>query len=297
MLFNLFTILTLTSLKKPGLSELIDHADLETKQLKRLFLAKTFFLITLTVNIFKPAALYLFGFSPQEGILIDFDLQWLTSLDSKQFFDFILTNNFDFSLNQLITPALLITFFILEYDLVILPFGYRSFAATSNPLWRTGKGKDQRNSDDHVQNTAMNNHPPAKNKAKNGPQTDNGADPYFAVKTRYIKYTFFWLIFYTWLPIITIRINLGFDTLDYRRVVEAMLLGLKRAFHHQFLSFSSIFANLLRIVVFLVFCFLSSTLGAIWFGEAKEHRPGNTTTNDFYAVGDHPQNQFFWYRV
>ncbi len=71
-----------------------------------------------------------------------------------------------------------------------------------------------------------------------------------------------WLLYKMWLPVLTVAVNLGFERLDHRRVVQAMLTGLRNQYHGAFLAWNSGVANLgrlLRLVVLLMI--------VVWAGE------------------------------
>lgn len=77
---------------------------------------------------------------------------------------------------------------------------------------------------------------------------------------RILKQTFFWHLFNAWVPSMVIQVNLGFDTLDYRRVIEAMLQGLKADYYRHFLSRESLLANVKSVATVLVVLFLSKNV-------------------------------------
>src|SRR5262249_33685528 len=47
--------------------------------------------------------------------------------------------------------------------------------------------------------------------------------------------TFPWSLYRAWLPVIVVSVNLGFEGLDHRQVVQAMLTGLRARYHRTFL--------------------------------------------------------------
>ncbi|HET9930371.1 MAG TPA: ATP-binding protein, partial [Polyangiaceae bacterium] len=58
-----------------------------------------------------------------------------------------------------------------------------------------------------------------------------------SVKTRELaRATLFYSIFRTWLPLLTVRVNLGFDDLNHSHVVTSMLVGLRNEFHRVYVS-------------------------------------------------------------
>src|SRR6185369_7565511 len=74
-----------------------------------------------------------------------------------------------------------------------------------------------------------------------------------------------WVLYKTWLPVLTLSVNLGFEKLDHRRVVYAMLAGLRDQYQRVFLSWSSSLANLGRIVGLLLLLLLVNLAGDQWF--------------------------------
>lgn len=245
LILNLFIILfmlfSMGSLNKNTPSSLIKGSEPKNTLLFFLLLLKILFLVSMCSSIFLPTLQHFeFLASPINNTLNSFSSGLAQTADTSQ----------DLIFQWLSIPILFLILFILEYDLIILPQGYRLFVAGTNPIWR--------------KNATSETQP---NQVYSDSQLEAAIRKtnIFSHSNSHVKYTFFWLIFNTWLPIMTIRINLGFDTLDYRRVVEAMLLGLKKAYHRQFLSFSSFFANIQRVFVLLIFCCLSSVIGHEWF--------------------------------
>ncbi|HKP56739.1 MAG TPA: hypothetical protein VJV78_08465 [Polyangiales bacterium] len=51
--------------------------------------------------------------------------------------------------------------------------------------------------------------------------------------------TLFWLLYQTWMPVLIVRVNLGFDAPSHTRVVEAMLVGLRESYHRVFITWRS----------------------------------------------------------
>jgi len=87
--------------------------------------------------------------------------------------------------------------------------------------------------------------------------------------------TFFWHIFDAWLPVLVIPVNLGFDALDYRRVSEAMLAGLKNAYERVFVHWSSPLVAARRFLVVALLMTLAVVVGDEWIG-APEVAHGGT---------------------
>ena len=77
---------------------------------------------------------------------------------------------------------------------------------------------------------------------------------------RLVKQTFFYEIYASWLPVLLVPVNLGFDTLDHRRVVEAMLAGLRDVYKKTFFRWSSLFYLATRVLSLML------TLGLTAFG-------------------------------
>ncbi|HWM90517.1 MAG TPA: hypothetical protein VN493_07085 [Thermoanaerobaculia bacterium] len=73
--------------------------------------------------------------------------------------------------------------------------------------------------------------------------------------------TFPWTIYRLWLPVLVLSVNLGFDRLDHRRVVHAMLAALRDEYHRTFLSWSSALANLGRLVALLLILAMVTLVG------------------------------------
>jgi hypothetical protein len=76
------------------------------------------------------------------------------------------------------------------------------------------------------------------------------------------KMTMPWQLYKMWLPIIMVAVNLGFDKLDHRRVVQSMLIGLRSQYHRTFLSWNSAIANMGRLLRLMVVLMI-----VVWAGE------------------------------
>ena len=101
--------------------------------------------------------------------------------------------------------------------------------------------------------------------------TASGADRH----RRYAALTLPWVIFKAWLPVLVIKVNLGFDGLDHRRIIQAMLAGLRDQYQRSFLAWSSGLANLGRFLT-LLFVFGAAYLTAgVWFNPAQTHDLAN----------------------
>jgi hypothetical protein len=87
---------------------------------------------------------------------------------------------------------------------------------------------------------------------------------------RLAEQTFFWKTFTSWLPVLVIPVNLGFDVLEYRVVIEAMLAGLKDRYHQTFLHWSSPLVMLRRWLMGAILVGLAFYAAERWFAA-----PGN----------------------
>jgi hypothetical protein len=67
-----------------------------------------------------------------------------------------------------------------------------------------------------------------------------------------------WETYKSWLPVLPISVNLGFDRLDHRRVIQTMLVGLRECYHRTFLAWNSSFANLGRFLGLLALIILTA---------------------------------------
>jgi len=97
-----------------------------------------------------------------------------------------------------------------------------------------------------------------------------------SVRRKYHKLaeqTFFWSAFKTWLPVLVAPVNLGFDSLEHRHVIEAMLAGLKASYRRAFLHWSSFLVIARRLIVGGIIVALTLFAGMRWFGEPAEPKP------------------------
>lgn len=78
-----------------------------------------------------------------------------------------------------------------------------------------------------------------------------------------------WETYKTWLPVLPVAVNLGFDRLDHRRVIQTMLVGLRERYHRTFLAWNSGFANLGRFLGLLVLLILTASLGRLFSAPDK----------------------------
>ncbi len=82
---------------------------------------------------------------------------------------------------------------------------------------------------------------------------------------RLAELTFPWMMYRTWLPVLVTEVNLGFEKLDHRRVVQAMLVGLREKYYSTFLSWDCGLANLWRLLgVILVIVLATLTDDALF---------------------------------
>ncbi|MFL6197159.1 MAG: ATP-binding protein [Thermoanaerobaculia bacterium] len=69
-----------------------------------------------------------------------------------------------------------------------------------------------------------------------------------------------WATYKAWLPVMSVAVNLGFDRLDHRHVIQAMLVGLRERYHRAFHAWNSGFANLGRFIGILMILVLVSLI-------------------------------------
>lgn len=92
--------------------------------------------------------------------------------------------------------------------------------------------------------------------------------------------TFPWIAYNAWLPTLVTTVNLGFDKLDHRGVVQAMLVGLRNEYHRHFLAWNAPVANLARLLFVAVVLVLVTQAGARWF-----RIPLSPTETPFASIG------------
>ncbi len=112
-----------------------------------------------------------------------------------------------------------------------------------------------------------------------GVAKDEAGDVSRAYQRRLLEQTLFWRVHQSWLPILTVPVNLGFDSLDHRRVVEAMLTGLRDAYHKLFFQWSSPTRLVATGGGLLMLSWISLSLGNHWFHVDESHQ-------DRLAAGD-----------
>lgn len=83
---------------------------------------------------------------------------------------------------------------------------------------------------------------------------------------RYAEKTFYWSAYTAWLPVLLIPVNLGFDVLEYRQVIEAMLAGLSESYRRTFLHWSNPLIMARRCLAGLVLAWIALFAGERWFG-------------------------------
>ena len=79
------------------------------------------------------------------------------------------------------------------------------------------------------------------------------------------RLTFPWSACTIWLPTLTVTVNLGFEEMDHKRVVHAMLAGLRTEYHRLFLAWHSSVANIIRFISLLLLMVLVAQIGRAWF--------------------------------
>lgn len=90
-----------------------------------------------------------------------------------------------------------------------------------------------------------------------------------------LQQTYFWRVTNAWLPVLTVPVNLGVDRLEYRRVIEAMLMGLREKYRRFFLNWGSHFTAVRRLLFLGLVVIATIILGDGWFGirQYEEGRP------------------------
>lgn len=89
---------------------------------------------------------------------------------------------------------------------------------------------------------------------------------------RLVNYTFFAFLYRWWLPSFVVRVNLGVEALDHRRVIEAMLGGLRDVYERTFLHWRSPLANAGRAVRMMLLVTATTLAADHFFGSSV---PGN----------------------
>jgi hypothetical protein len=69
-----------------------------------------------------------------------------------------------------------------------------------------------------------------------------------------------WATYKAWLPVLSVAVNLGFDRMDHRHIIQAMLVGLRERYHRTFHAWSSGLANLGRYIGLLFLLVLVSLI-------------------------------------
>ncbi|MDY7094862.1 MAG: ATP-binding protein [Acidobacteriota bacterium] len=77
--------------------------------------------------------------------------------------------------------------------------------------------------------------------------------------------TFFWTLHKTWSPLLVSSVNLGFERLDHRRVVQAMLIDLRERYNRKFVAWNSVIGNVIRVIKVLVLILVVAMAGRHWF--------------------------------
>ena len=114
----------------------------------------------------------------------------------------------------------------------------------------------------HVRPDSTLRHQTSEVRSATSPDDPEGSRWY---QRRLLQQTLFWRIHQAWLPILTIPVNLGFDALDHRRVVEAMLTGLRDVYEQVFFRWTSPTRFVIRGSTALLVVWITMSLGAGWF--------------------------------
>lgn len=73
-----------------------------------------------------------------------------------------------------------------------------------------------------------------------------------------------WAVYRSWLPVLPVSVNLGFDRLDHRRVVQAMLVGLRDLYYKSFLAWNCSLANIARLAGIIALLVFVTLTGKAW---------------------------------
>ena len=90
---------------------------------------------------------------------------------------------------------------------------------------------------------------------------------------QFFRLTFFWYIFSSWMPTSVIRVNLGFEELDHREVVHAMLTGLREDFQDKLVSWRSPTTSTVLVAKFLLVVVVSTMVAEQVFAIRPELPP------------------------
>ncbi|HYU34114.1 MAG TPA: hypothetical protein VEW48_18315 [Thermoanaerobaculia bacterium] len=96
-------------------------------------------------------------------------------------------------------------------------------------------------------------------------RSDRGLAEHQSILRDLAEVTFPWIVYRAWLPVIVSSVNLGFERLDHRRVIQAMLVSLRARYEKVFLAWNSAVANLGRLLGLLIILFLVNIVGERWF--------------------------------
>lgn len=77
--------------------------------------------------------------------------------------------------------------------------------------------------------------------------------------------TFPWFSHRMWLPTLVVHVNLGFNRLDHRRIIQAMLTGLRDEYQKMYVSWNSAIANVGRFVGLMLLVWMVTSIGRAWF--------------------------------
>ena len=75
-----------------------------------------------------------------------------------------------------------------------------------------------------------------------------------------------YLNYLAWMPTLIVRVNLGFDSLDHRGVIQAMMVGLREEYYRCFLAWNSTLAMLRSFILLVLLLWLVNLTGSSWFG-------------------------------
>lgn len=84
--------------------------------------------------------------------------------------------------------------------------------------------------------------------------------------------TFSSLLIKYWTPSLVVRINLGFDSLDHRSVIHAMLHGLRDEYHRRFLSLYSVYSIISKFCCWVLLVVLVGLLSRVFFDFPEIHQ-------------------------
>ena len=99
-----------------------------------------------------------------------------------------------------------------------------------------------------------------------------------------VRTTFPWLLVQMWMPSVIVRVNLGFDSLNHKGVIHAMLYGLHNEYRKNFTALFStyrILANLIKILIIaFAVSFVAETLISLPINVSDYKEENNTDQNN-----------------